>query len=222
MSQPFQITKLNQFNILRDDIIAGGTKRRGLEILLKDVSSVKISYAGTTMGHGALALAHACQNAGKIAEIFLCGQEDDIIVQKIKQTNAIVHLEAPMPIDRLYALAKQECTGVIFSPGFNMPEFEKAAVIAFKNLDVVPYSEIWTCSVTGTLTRALKTAFPDKIFRTVSVVKSGPGDFMAPEKYHQVAKAPPTYPSCPYTDAKVWQFAETHGKDDALIWNTAG
>jgi len=91
-----------------------------------------------------------------------------------------------------------------------------------KGYDVSRYSEIWTCSVSGTLTRALQKAFPHKVFKTVCVVKSGKGDFTAPEKYHQPAKSPPPFPSCPYTDAKIWQFALEHAADDALLWNTAG
>ncbi len=209
-------------DIQRDDLIVGGTKRRGLDVLLNRTTSNKIFYPGTTMGHGALALAHACEDAGKQAHIFICGQAEDAMIKKIMKTNAVVNLNRPMPVSALYELAKsQSGESAVFPPGFDMPEFEEAMTTALKDLDLSSYNEIWTCSVTGTLTRALKKAFPDKLFRTVSVVKSGDGDFTAPEKYHQKAKNPPPYPSCPYTDAKVWQFATLHAGPRALIWNTA-
>lgn len=216
-----KIDKIGQLNILRDDLIEGGTKRRGLEILLKDIPAGRIGYAGTVMGHGSLALAHACQDARKTAEIYICGDNADPIIQKIAKTNAIIHLQEPMPVAALYDFAKEKGS-TILPPAFDMPEFEEALIKAVQDFDVREYSEIWTCAVTSTLTRALKRAFPDKVFKTVSVVKSTEGDFAAPEKYHQPAKVPPPYPSCPYTDAKVWQFAIKHAKPGALIWNTAG
>jgi hypothetical protein len=210
--------------VQRDDLIPGGTKRRGLDVLLKKLSAPTVFYAGTTMGHGALALAHAAQDNGKHAEIFISGRDDDSMVQKLRATNAVLHLCDPLPIAALYNLARGKSNGAaVFPPGFDMPEFEAALAESLSDFDVTPYSEIWTVSVTGTLTRAFKCAFPGKIFKTVSVVKDGgPCDFTAPEKYHKPAKAPPPYPSCPYTDAKLWQFASKYAAPDALIWNTAG
>jgi hypothetical protein len=213
---------------LRDDRITGGTKRRGLSLLLSSSFGQKpmekIYYAGTTMGHGALALAHACKDNGKIAEIFICADSADPMIEKLRNAGAHVHIRPPMPVTSLYALTVEEAKGqTVFPPGFDMPEFETALAESLSVFDVSPYSEIWAVSVTGTLTRALKRAFPDKPFKTASVVKSGaPCDFTAPEKYHQPAKSPPPYPSCPYTDAKLWQFAVERAAPDALIWNTAG
>lgn len=219
----FTIGRHAALDVLRDDLIAGGTKRRGLEILLKGVAAPRIFYAGTKFGHGALALAHAAQDVGKQAEIFLSADEDDAMVRKIRTTNANLHLHPPLPIATLHAIAVEQANGArVFPPGFDMPEFEKALAQAMAPLDLSPYSEIWTASVTGTLTRALKGAFPEKAFKTVRTAKSGRSDFTAPEKYHQPAKSPPPYPSCPYTDAKLWQFAALHAAPDALIWNTAG
>ncbi len=175
------------------------------------------------MGHGALALAHACQDNNKQAHIYICGDENNPMIQKIRKTGAQIHIEPPCPITALYETVKQAAKdAIIFPPGFDMPEFETAMVAALQNFDASPYSQIWTCAVTGILTRALKRAFADKVFKTVAVAKTTPGDFHAPEKYHQSAKSPPPYPSCPYTDAKVWQFAIDHAQDGTLIWNTAG
>lgn len=215
-------------HIHRDDLMEGGTKRRGLRLLLETIPQSTVFYAGTTMGHGALALAHACADAGKQAHIFISGDDTNDMVQKLKASKAIVHLHAPMPVMHLYACAVEYARGeTVFPPGFAMPEFETAMADALRQIDVTAYSEIWTCCVTGTLTRAFQTAFPAMPFKTVRVVKqacdAGNADiFIAPEKYHQAAITPPPYPSCPYTDAKVWQFARAHAAPDALIWNTAG
>lgn len=219
----FTVQQHETLYVLRDDLLAGGTKRRALMQILARTPAQKIHYAGTVMGHGALALAHACKDAGKDAEIFICGDQDNQMIAKLRMAGANLHIKPPMPVADLHSLTINEAKGqTVFPPGFDMPAFEDTLVETLSRFDAAPYSEIWTASVTGALTRALKRAFPDKRFKTVSVVKSGGGDFTAPEKYHRPAKSPPPYPSCPHTDAKLWQFARRHAAPDALIWNTAG
>ncbi len=223
----FIIRPQDGFFVLRDDLISGGTKRRALTFLLQKTPQSRIAYAGTVMGHGALALAHAAQDCGKKAHIFIATDNiDHPILEKIQGTGALLHLEEPQPINTLYAAAQtwqSANDSVLFPPGFDMPDFEECMIDAVRGLDVSPYPEIWTTSVTGTLTRCLKRAFPHKVFKTVSVVKlGGPADFTTPEKYHQAAIESAPYPSCPYTDSKLWQFARNHATPGALLWNTAG
>lgn len=175
------------------------------------------------MGHGALALAQSCKDHKKESHIFICGDRGDAMVQKLEEAGAHIYLQPPMTISSLHEIATKHGNGhTIFPPGFDMPAFEASLVESIKIFDASPYSEIWTTSVTGTLTRAIKQAFPDKPVKTVSVVKSGIGDHVAPEKYHKPAKEMPPYPACPNTDAKLWQFARLHAAPQALIWNTAG
>lgn len=217
--------------ILRDDLIAGGTKRRALTILLNDIPQQHVVYAGTLMGHGALALAHAAKDHGKTAHIFVATDDiDHPMLHKLQAAGALLHLEEPQPIADLYALAErwQNANDAhLFPPGFDAPEFEAALVTALHRLDLSSHSEIWTCAVTGTLTRALQKAFPDKVFKTVKVVKAEcdlgkAAIYQAAEKYHQPALQAPPYPSCPFTDAKIWAFAMDKAAPGALIWNTAG
>lgn len=174
------------------------------------------------MGHGALALAYACKDAGKQAHIYLCAEKENPVVQKLESLGAQVVLKPPVPIAVLYKDMCGEADGHVFSPGFDAPEFHAAMVETLKIFDTGPYSEIWVCAVSGTFSKAMKAAFPAKPVRVVSVAKSTHGDFQAPEKYHQAAHLPPPYPSCPYADAKIWQFAKRYARKDALIWNIAG
>ena len=216
-------------HIHRDDLLEGGTKRRALRLMLSGVSTQDVFYAGTVMGHGALALAHACREHGKNARIHICGDEGHPMIRKLFDAGAVVYMQPPMTTGALYELALSDAQqgGIAFPPGFDMPEFEEALVAACRDIELPPFSEIWTVAGTGTLTRALQKAWPGKPFKTVRVVKTpcdlgGAEVFVAPEKYHQPAKSPPPYASCPYTDAKLWQFAEHRAAPDALIWNTAG
>lgn len=220
----FHVAAYDNLFVLRDDLLPGGTKYRGLKKLLQTIPEQKIVYAGTIMGHGALALAHACRDAGKSAEIHISASAPHPMLERLQMTGADIRIKEPQPIDALYEAAQTSCTGdaLCLPPGFDMPGFETALADSLSGFDLSPYSEIWTTMVTGTLTRALKRAFPGKTFKTVKVVKSGAADFTAPEKYHQPAKSPPPYPSCAHTDAKLWQFASKHAENGALLWNTAG
>ncbi len=173
------------------------------------------------MGHGALALVYACKDAGKQAHIYLCAEKENPVVQKLTSLGAQVVLKPPMPITALYEDMCAQADGYVFPPGFDTADFHAAMVETLKTFDAAPYSEIWTCAVSGTFAKAMKAAFPDTPVRIVSVVKSTRGDYQAPEKYHQPARHSPPYPSCPHTDAKIWQFAKQYAQKDALIWNIA-
>ncbi|PZO83398.1 MAG: hypothetical protein DI626_09085 [Micavibrio aeruginosavorus] len=215
-------------HVHRDDLLEGGTKRRALGLLLQGVSSRDVFYAGTVMGHGALALAHACREHGKTAHIYICGDSGHPMMHKLRHAGALLHVQPPTTTANLHTLCTNDAHGgTVFPPGFDMPEFEGALASACCDIPLPAFSEVWTTAVTGTLTRALQKVWPDKPFKTVKVVKS-PCDlghaeiFTAPEKYHQPARVPPPYPSCPYTDAKLWQFAKDRAAPDSLIWNTAG
>lgn len=207
-------------HIQRDDLIAGGTKRRALDILLPTMPYGTIAYAGTIFGHGALALAHACMAAGKQARLYLsCNDENHPMVKRIRETGATIARCAPLPVEHLFREAEGE---YIFPLGFDTPDFHTAMVDSLRDITLPNPSEIWCCAVSGTMAKSLKAAYPEIPVKTVAVAKSAKGDYTAPEKYHQPALHPPPYPSCPYTDAKVWQFAQAHAKPDALIWNIAG
>ena len=212
----------NSLFVLRDDNIKGGTKRRALDLLLKHIPETRLAYAGTIFGHGALALAHACEAQGKTAHLYLsCNDQTHLMLERIRMTNAVIEICAPLPVETFFEKAKA-AHDYTFPIGFDMPEFHAAMVSALKSIHLPPHPEIWCPAVSGTLAKALKAAFPQTPLRIVAVTKSSPGEFHAPEKYHQAAEIPAPYPSCPYTDAKVWRFAVEHALPDALIWNTAG
>jgi hypothetical protein len=228
MYQAFQTVALtSNLSVLRDDLLAGGTKKRGLDLCMTEIGERNIFYAGTIMGHGALALALACEQTGKQAHLFLASNDDHHpMLKQIRATNARIHQCDPSPVSTLLSSAKalQENTehSFLFPLAFDAPVFHRSLVQALQSFDCSPYSEIWCASVSGTFSRTLKEAFPHAFIKTVSVVKSDICDYTAPEKYHRPALHSPPYPSCPYTDAKVWQFARKHASKNALIWNIAG
>lgn len=227
-NRPFHILPATgtTLHALRDDLLPGGTKRRGLERLLRDMPDTDCAYAGTIFGHGALALALACAEAGKRAHLFLsCNDTAHPMLDRLRDAGADVAVAAPLPVMVLFEQAgawAKDNGAHLFPLAFDTPDFHTAMIRALRLLDTSPYPEIWCSSVSGTLARALAAAYPHTPLKTVCVVAGEGGNFTAPEKYHRPAQLPPPYPSCPYTDAKVWQFAREHAAPGALIWNTAG
>jgi len=217
---PFTVKSYEHIFVLRDDLIAGGTKRRALDILLQGLTEKDVSYAGTIFGYGALALAHACEAAGKTAHLYLsCNNLGHPMLEHIRATGAVIERCEALPVEQLH----REIAGeYIFPLGFDTPEFHTVMVDALRQLDISPYSEIWCPVVSGTLAKGLAAAFPGTPIKTVGMAKSTQADFYAPEKYHRPVAQPPPYPACPYTDAKVWQFARVHAAPNAVIWNVAG
>lgn len=207
-------------------MIPGGTKRRALGRLLPTISQTGLTYAGTIFGHGALSLALACADHGKTAHLFLsCNDKDHPMLAQLRDAGAKIHCASPAPIAELNVRAAAwaaENGAHHFPLAFDHPAFHDAMIGCLQSLDIAAYSEIWCVSVSGTFARALHAAFPKVALKTVSVVAGGNSDFYAPEKYHRPALSPPPYPACPYTDAKLWQFAEKNAARGALVWNIAG
>lgn len=91
-----------QFFILRDDMLAGGTKRRALDLMLRDIPETDVSYVGTIFGHGALALALACEDHGKRAHLFLSSNDNNHpLLHLLRKTNAVLHAARPEPVAML-------------------------------------------------------------------------------------------------------------------------
>ena len=92
----------------------------------------------------------------------------------------------------------------------------------------IKISEIWSVGSSGTLTRGLQMAFPDKDVNVVSV-----GHKM---KQHEIGRAKlyltkykfmqevkeedkPPFPSVPTYDAKAWPVMREYAKKGSLFWN---
>ena len=226
------ITSHDGFLVVRDDLIAGGTKRRALTELLGNITAHEVVYPATAYGYGQLALAYAGMDTGKKVTLFLAARSDfsktPLVREVMEKTNAQYQF-VPYPnfMNVVQARARAYCeeTGAKLLPlGFNTPEFSAILTRIAKGMNINPPKEVWLAGGTGTLARALSQAWPQAKIHAVSLgMRNGDmGNAIvheAPEKFEQKAKNPPPFPSASHYDAKVWQFAKAHGKKGALIWN---
>jgi len=218
------IQRHGRVDVLRDDLIPGGTKTRALAL---DGAS-EFVYASPVAGYAQIALAIAARKYGKRATVF-CAQRKEMHPRTAEAQRAGARIvQVPcgyMTVVR--ARAREYCaiSGARFMPfGFDTPQFIAALTGVARGLGISP-PEVWTVAGSGVLTRALQTAWPAAVFHAVrigAVPDAGRAAVVvAPEKFDQSAKLPPPFPSCSNYDAKAWRFIQRHAVPGALFWNVA-
>jgi hypothetical protein len=225
------IIKHEDFFVLRDDLLPGGTKRRVLMEILSEIKQQEIVYPSHAYGYGGLALGLAGIDTGKKIHLFFdrTKTDTDIFLQTIKLPNVKFTIleDAKKQLD-LTPFAKKYATEhqAHFMPiGFNFPEFSEGLVKLAQSLQILP-KEVWVLGGSGTLSRSLQKAWPLAQVNTVSL-GFPQGDmgrskvFNVLEKTEEVANLPPPYPSSLYYDAKIWSFAKKYGSKGSFIWNVA-
>ncbi len=175
-------------------------------------------------GWGVPALAMACQTLKMKCTILM--SESDYVppwMKRLDEMKTRIIMKRPTPVEILTqeATAYKECH--LLTSGFDYPGFRDA--IAERAAELPAPERAWVPVVSGTLLRSLEQAWPETEFHGVCAARkhgyTGKATLhMAPEKFSNPAETPPPYPSCPFSDAKVWQFAVKLGKQNDLIWNT--
>lgn len=221
------IEQVGKVLVVRDDLLAGGTKVRALPVLFDDRYEEYV-YASPVYGYAQIALAMACRDEGFKATI-VCAKRE----QKHQRTleaeaaGATILEITPGYMSVLRARAREYCSAhhAKLMP-FGLDDIriiEELSRIAAA-LPVKP-TEVWSVAGSGVLTRALQLAWPEVQAYAVRVgAMPNPGRaflYTAPEEFEDDASEPPPFPSCSNYDAKAWQFIRRHASDGALFWNVA-
>jgi threonine dehydratase len=221
-----KIIEHNSILVVRDDLLAGGSKRRALPALMD--GAVGYVYASPVYGYAQIALAHAAREVGKRAVIF-CAQRKEKHPRTLEAAAAgalVVAIRCGyMSVLRKHAKDFAQEHGFTLLPfGLDVPEFIEALADVARALPVRP-KEVWCVAGSGCLSRALAMAWPKAMVHAVRVgaePEVGKAKlYIAPEKFEQDAKRPPPFPSCSNYDAKAWQFIRKYATPGALFWNVA-
>lgn len=212
--------------VVRDDLIKGGTKARIIGQFLHGAD--EWVYASPAYGYAQVALAHTAVSMGKRATVFVAKRK--ALHPRTAEAKAAGAKIVQVPHGYLSnvqakARAYAEYVGAARLPfGFDFPEFLDAVADVARGLAIRP-SEVWTVAGSGTLNRALQQAWPEARFRAVRVGAvpdvAQAELYEAPEKFEQDARQPPPFPSCSNYDAKAWRFIVAHARPGALFWNVA-
>lgn len=242
--------KNKTFNVVRDDILFGGSKQRGAIELIKNLHEEKgcdeFVYAGPFNGAAQAALAIATYHLGLKSTVFISQ-----VIPRNSKTKIADCFGAKIVDDEkrvsIKDLDKRANDYVATNPnkicklpfGFNDESFNNAMVKSLcdaskNNINLFNNCTIWIVGGSATLLNILYKVFANCENLKFAVVQVGKTiwpdqinednttKYIAEESFNQNAKFRPPYPSVPNYDAKLWQFVTKYGKSGDIIWNVAG
>lgn len=221
------VETVDRWQVVRDDLLPGGTKVRALPALIDDDSADEFVYAGPAYGYAQVALGHACRSAGRRATCFVPARSSlhPRSTEALAAGTRIVEVRHGR-LSVLKARARDYCAATsarLLPFGLDTPAFVSALAAVAR--PVADPAEVWCVAGSGALTRALQEAWPAAAHHAV-VVGASPDvgravRWHAPEPFERDARRPPPYPATSNYDAKVWQFVVDQASPGALIWNVA-
>ncbi len=214
------------FQVVRDDLLPGGTKRRAIPVFFDE--HYEYVYASPVYGYAQVALAYACRDYGYRATIFCAKRKTYAPLTKHALEIGATIIEVPYGyLNVVQARAREHCrsTGAKLLPfGLDDPMFIQVLADVAATLSVTP-KEVWSVVGSGVLTRALQMAWPTATFYGVRIGAYSDAGLatvmLASEAYEKPAQYAPPFPSCLNYDAKAWVFMKKHASPNALFWNVA-
>ena len=228
---PTPIVKEHErIQVVRDDLIDGGTKRRAFYTYIKSKDYDEFVYASPRQGYAQLSLAYACRDLGRKATVTIPEGQRYWLTHKSEELGANI-IEVPMGfLTNIQAKAKKYCfdNGAHLIPfGGDHPVIIEAMTQTALSIGIQP-TEVWTVMSSGVLSRGLQGAWPDakvygvRIGHNTTPREQGRAEtFKSDYKFHQECKKPerPPFPSSLTYDSKAWSFIREHASDGALFWN---
>ena len=222
-----------RIQVIRDDIVPGGSKQRALELMLQ--RNHTYVYPAPAYGFAQIALALAAKRVGARAVIFVAKRKHALHDRTLRAKRAGAKIiEVPFGMLTVVAkrardyAAKQSGASALLS-GFDSPEFIDTMTRVIEDdraLRRLKPERVWCCVGTGALARAMQQAWPRAQFEAVRTgMRPNVTDmrvYEAPEAYAKPAKIKPPFSSCSNSDAKVWRFILAHASDGDVFWNVAG
>ena len=248
MIKPYKFPKLvieqhEGFHVVRDDLLEGGSKRRFVDRLIREEieeGAEEFVYGGCPAnGYAQLSLTLQAKAYGKKAVFFMAKRSLDNLHPYQQQAldygadirwvpNGMLQVTKARAREYFYEDPKRRR---ILPLGLEEKRvFEDIKRLA-KNIEIeynISISEIWSVGSSGTLTRGLQMAFPDKDVNVVSVGHKMKQHeigraklYLSKYKFMQEVKEEdkPPFPSVPTYDAKAWTVMKKYAKKGALFWN---
>lgn len=241
-----QIVEHEGIYVVRDDLMPGGTKARGADCLIgNDTQTQEWVYGSApACGYAQVSIPYVTNRYNKKTVLFMAKRNMDNLHEFQKKGMSLGAEYHWVPNGMLTVTQKRAKDYVAASPetrkllpiGLDHPLVIKCLAKVAQSLDVVP-DEVWTVGSSGTLSRALQTAWPEA---EVHVVHSGGHKMSEREigravyhetlyKFEQPVKEDelPPFPTVNNYDAKAWspmkRWHEQMGrKGTVLFWNVAG
>lgn len=241
LNPPIIIESYSGFNVIRDDLLVGGTKQRGLIYFIDMLPKSKpFIYAGPPQGIAQVALAYIGQLKNiKTYMVYAAPSKNTPIHNMSKKAlryniNLIWGGPTLATVQEYGKNLAKKIDGILLPFGLNDYDFKicliRALRVACKHLIEKPPRRLWLVVGSGVILNCLYHVLPTTYFLGVQVGKAIWWDmidssrtriFIAPQKFIEGTDILPPYPSVSSYDAKLWQFVIKYGETGDYIWNVA-
>lgn len=240
-----RVSKDVAVEVIRDDVLTGGTKQRALAYLLMTSNATEFVYAGPVFGYAQVALAYVCRRCHKKAVVVVAEQRSGALhplTQFAEDQGAkIVQVPPPNALKQVqsagaaYAAERNRSRGdgycELLPFGLHSDLFLWGLERSLRSslcprLLRSPPKRLWLVAGSATLLATFAKVWPQTKFLVVQVGKTIWPDqlegmdaelFVAPEKFWMRAKQQPPYPSVNnYGRRTLHPRAFSHGR--RLLW----
>ena len=227
-----------KFNIIREDYLIGGSKQRGIVPLIENSNKNIFIYGGPIYGYAQIALAYSSYLNHKKAVVFVEKRNDLFPLTSYAKSYGAIIEEVPQPayLDKILLYAENyynedKKNRFLVKFGANDETFIKYMIINIKKAwgDKKHPKRIWLVAGSAILLNILYQIFPDTFFNVVQVGKTIWKDqieyerrtklYISSQRFQNIAKEQPPYPTVSTYDAKLWEFVKKYGMYDDYIWN---
>ena len=231
------------FYVVRDDLLEGGSKRRFADRLIREGMSEganEFVYGGCPAnGYAQMSITLQAKAYGAKATFFMAKRNMENLHEYQKKAleygadirwvpNGMLQVTKKRALDYYN---EDPVNRRLLQLGLDDQRVREDIRDLAKTIETdynINISEVWSVGSSGTLTRGLQMAFPDKDVHVVSV-----GHTMAQYevgrailhkshlKFTQEVKEEdmPPFPSVPTYDAKAWKIMREQAKPGSLFWN---
>lgn len=244
LNPPIKIANISNSNktlrVIRDDLLLGGTKQRGIIDLFSQITENTVVYAGPNTQFAQIVVALGARLTGKKCIIFTSRSRPLSNMTRIAIRMGAIIYEGKTR-EKFHDLRSRAADYVQKNPGcfeinfdFTNDLFRDSLVNSLKTaiddtLDMGANHIFWVVAGSAVMLRILYQIFPNSWFNVVQIGKEidwfvdfdRSRLFVAPEWFFDEARDLPPYPSVRDYDAKLWQFVREHGKSGDIIWNIA-
>jgi len=239
-------SKSFNIRVVRDDLLKGGTKQRGLVPLLKDLPQKEFVMPAANDGLGQVALAHSAALLGKLGTSFVAGRQRESKATQLARRlggNVIgVHpgyMTVRTARAREYTNKRNKArpgSTKLFELGVDDPDFEKSLLKELKLAIPKGFRKprrVWVAVGSGLLMRVLGQLWPDAkligvqmgmrqpITNILDAQRAKNAKIYVEEnyKFEKPTKDRPPYPAMASYDAKLWSWIKRYGQEGDLVWN---
>jgi hypothetical protein len=237
----FKVREYEGVQVVRDDLIQGGTKLRYLlELLPKYQEAVCVA---SPAGASQLAIAYAGKATGVPVRVFIAGRKElHARTLEAERAGAVIvpirpgHRSVVEARASEYAESKPD---VLLLPG--LPPYPEELLAAADSVahaaenvarEHGPFDEVWVAAGGGLILSKIMQGMAGKVGKFIAVQVGHPlapeiaGEaeiVVSPYKFNQECKTEPPFPSCPNYDAKAWEaLMARKPKGRVLFWNVCG